>query len=631
MIDRALPLPLLLAAPFAALLALAACSAALPDEALIRQGPPAQLAELAPPLQERVASHPDDDGALRRLALLEVRLGRTEAAVTHALRAVQAEPFRGENQLVLGETYEAAGKPVRALAAYAQAIALDPNLVVAYVRHAAVQATLHDRDKALHTLDEALRREPRHFGARLLRARLLRDLGRLPEAVVAIEAARAVRPDDGDALRLHVEILQARGQLAAAVRLAEQGLVRRPGERSLLELLARLQREQGDWNGALRTLARLERQGALTPQQRLLRVEALTGQGSEPQASAALEALLHDHPDFAPAHVRLAERLVRSSQGREALREAQQGAALAPQSAEAHYWEAVAHYTIDERSLGDAAVAVAVRLEPEQTAVQLLRIGRMLADFRLDAAAPLLDRLQEGEPELAPALLLRSELAVLQGELELATQLLDRLPPTFAPEQVRFARLRIAYVQGNWPKVQELSEPLLEHPLLGWRATYLRASAQLRQGRWEDGIALVRPYLESPRRRVLFHHLAGYLFLLQGDRAAAQRAFLAGLALEPGNALMIEGLSRMAMEAQDWARAEELLQQGLQAPDGYRALFLERLIQVSQARRNVQLGRETLLRFLERTDPARGGRPPQPASAVLYGAYFPPYDLRPTG
>ncbi len=611
--------------------ALAGCSANLPDEALIRQSAPERLSELTAQLAQYVQAHPRDEVALRRLAMAETRQGRGDDAVAHALRAVQVQPFRGVNYRVLGEAYEAAGKPVRALAAYAQAIGLDPNGITAYVRYAQVQASLRERDKALRTLDEALRREPRHFGARLLRARLLYEGGELEKATLAIEAARALRPADRDGLLLHVQILQARGQTQAALALTGQGLKADPQERALLQAQARLHRERGEWGAALADLERLEHAGPLTPAERLLRVDVLADAGRAADAQTALQALLRDQPDFAPAHIRLAERLARAGVPRDALREAQQAAALAPQNAEAHYWEAVAHYQLDEGVPGDAALDVAARLEPEQTSLLLLRIERLLSEVRLDAASPLLDALLQRQPELSPALLLYSERAVLQGNVALASQVLDRLPPAFSPAQVRFARLRIAYVQRNWAAVEALSEPLLEDPLLGWRAVYLRGAALLRLGRWQEGLALIKPYLEGSLRRVPFFHLAGYLSLLQGDKVAAQRAFQAGMALEPGNPLMIEGLSRLAIDAQDWAQAEDLLQQGLAARDGFRELFLERLIQVSQARRNAQQTREVLQRYLDVMDPARAGAPPEPASAVLYGAYFPSYDLRPSG
>jgi tetratricopeptide (TPR) repeat protein len=609
---------------------LGACSASLPSDAVIRATPSQGLAALLPPLQQRVQSHPSDAEALRRLALLEARLGQGDAAVGHALRAVQVNPFDGPTQLVLGIAYETAGKPVRALAAYAQAIDLAPNGIEAYVRYAQVQDSLRAYDKALRALDEALRREPQHFGARLLQARVLRDAGQLDKAATAIEAARALRPQDPTALLLHVQILQSRGQVDAALRLAQHGLERTPGERPLRVAVVRLYRERGDWDAGLRALDALAAQGPLMPPERLLRVELLAGAGRGADADAALAALLRDQPDFAPAHALQARHLLLAGQPRDALREAQQAAALAPQDAQGHYWEAAAHFQLGEGNLGDAALEAAAQLDPERLAIRLLRIERLLAGYRLDAAGPLLDAVLQDHAELPPALLLQGEEATLAGDFDLADQTLARLPPIFAPEQVRFARLRLAYLRRNWAQVLLLSEPLLSDPLLGWRAAYLRGTALLAQGQWQEGLTLVGPYLEGEQRRVEFFHLEGYLDLLKGDRTAAQRAFTSGLALAPGSPLMIEGLSRMAIEAQEWARAEQLLRQGLQAPDGFRALFLERLIQVSQGRKNVQGGRDALLRYLEVTDPARGGAPAEPASSVLYGAYVPPWTAAPS-
>ena len=608
-----------------ALALLCACAGSLPGEAPLREAPLAELPAFAERLEQRVGAARDDAEALRQLAVAEVRLGRAEAAVGHALRAVQAEPFLGAGHLVLGEAYEAAGRPARALAAYSQAIALEPGLILAYVRHAQVQARLHARDGALRTLREALRREPRHFGAWLLRARLLREQDELARALEAIETARALRPGDADALAEHIAILQRRGQVHAALRLVEEGLLRQPDDPTLLAVQARLHRERGDWSLALRVLERLERVRPLAPPERLLRTELLEAQGRGQEAEGALQALLRDVPDYAPARLRRAEALLQGGKAREALREAQQGAALLPLSAEAHYWEAAAHYALEDEALGDAALELAARLDPEQQAVALLRIERLLAARRLDAAGALLEDLLRSEPERPALLLLHAEHATLRGDLGLAEQVLDRLPPPFAPHQVRFARLRIAYLERRWEDALTLSEPLLAHPRLGWRAVYLRGSALLRLRRGPEGLALVEPRLEEPERRVLFFHLAGYLHLLQGERTAAQRTFLAGLALRPGSPLMIEGLSRMAIEARDWARATELLRQGLDAPERFRALFIERLAQVSRAQGDAEESQRMLSRYLELSDPARGQPATEPASPVLYGAYLPAY------
>jgi hypothetical protein len=90
---------------------------------------------------------------------------------------------------------------------------------------------------------------------------------------------------------------------------------------------------------------------------------------------------------------------------------------------------------------------------------------------------------------------------------------------------------------------------------------------------------------------------------------------------------MLDGVSRMAMDAEDWPRAVDLLEQALRAPEADQPLFLERLIQVAQRRKDARLTRSALERYLHAADPARQEQPRQPAAALLYGAFIPDFDL----
>lgn len=610
-----------------ALAVLAGCSAGLPSVQQIRTAPTERLAGLLPPLEARVKSHPDDDDALRRLALLELRMGRAQAALVHARRAAKAAPFSAQSYLVLGEAFQAAGNLSGALASYVQATSLEPALVAAYLRYAQVKMQQHDDEKALHALQEALRRDPHYFAAHMLQARVLWRQGHLAQAIGAVESARAERPNDAGALLLHVELLDAAGHVDTALKLVRVGLQRTPNDRALQGRLVNLLREKEEWSAALQVLTRLAAEAPLTLDAELLRVQVLEGAGYPAEADRALAAILKAHPKSAQAHVLHAKRLALADEAQQAMREAQQAIALAPEAGEGHYWEAVAHFELGEGDLGDAALAAAESAEPNRLAVRLVRIERMLAAYHPGSAAGEIGALLKAHPGFSPALLLQSASAALAGHPGPAEQALERIPPGFAPRQVSFARLRIAYLQSDWARVLTLSEPLLANPLLGWRAAYLRGDALLHQGRWSDGLAAIQPYLQGAGARMEFFRLAGYLHLLQGDRDGAARAFQAGLALNPDSPLMIEGLSRLALENRDWSQAEALLKRGLKAPGPYRWVFLERLAQAAKEAGDSAQSRSALQRFLDATDPVKSGARSTPASDVLYGGYYPSYDL----
>ncbi len=607
----------------------AACAPQLPSERLLRQEPRTQLPQRAEQLARLLATDPSDVELLRRAAIVDARLGRGATALAHALRAVQEAPFDALNLLVLGEAYEAATQLLRAQQAYSQAIDLDPDLIPAYVGNARLLHRQGRRDDAHATLTEALRREPRHFGAWMVQARLRLREGDAQAALHAVREARGVRPRDGEAILLHARILHGLGKLDAAITLLDTLLESPPAaveRRAVLGTLVRLRRARGDWAQALALLAELEHAQALHPEEWLLKVEVLRGSGRRKEAEQSLGALVRAHAGFAPARVRQAEYRLRAGALDAAVRAAGEAAALDPGHAEAHYWLAAAHHLRGEPAPARAALAVAKRLEPDHPAVQQLGVVWMLAAQRLEDAAAALERFAEARQEHPARLLLRAELATLGGDHALTAALLQRIPPRFAPAAVRFARLRSDYLQGRHTQVREGAEALATHPLLGWRVAYLHASALLRLGRYGEAITRAQSWLDGERAPVLFHYVAGYAYRLQGKRVEARRTFLAGLALAPGHPLMIEGLSRMAMEAEEWPRAQELLEQGLAHANGYRPLFLDRLSTVSLRRRDAEASRGAVERYLAETDPiVRADIGADIGTTVLYGAYVPAY------
>ncbi|MCH8883687.1 MAG: tetratricopeptide repeat protein, partial [SAR324 cluster bacterium] len=595
--------------------ALAACGGSLPSEALIEKESRQGLATLEASLRERVRDDPDDYAALRLLALTQLRLEKPGEAELNALRATRAGPFVAANAVTLGRVYEAQQKRLRALTVYGHAIELDPGRISAYVRYALVQERLGNPAKALETLAQALLREPRHFAARFHQARLLLARGDLDAAARAAEQARRVRPRERESLLLLVAVYRAQGRLAGARLLAEQALELHPGDRALLAALLAVHRERARWSEARSVLQRLREAGRLSPEERLLEAEVLRGEGRPRDARAALERLIRDAPRFPPARIRMARLLIAEGRHREAIGSCEEAVALAPRAAQAYYWKAVAHFHLDQSELGEAALSLAERLRPGNRALRLLRIARLLAEQRVDAAGSRLEAYREEYPRDPALSLLAAEYHALSGDATRADAELAPLAPNFAPDAVRFARVRNAYLAAQWRQVIELTAPLLNHANFAWRAAYLRGAALWRLGSSREAIAQLTPYLARRQGKALFHHLVGYLYLLENQRETAEKTFLEGLALFPDDPLLIEGLSRIYMEAQNWGRARRVLERGLARESGQRALFLDRLVQVSRRRDGTDGGRQALQRYLESGDPARAMGRAAPATA----------------
>ena len=639
----------MLLAALSVLAVLSGCAQRLPGEALILAESGARLRALETTLLARVAEDPEDGTALRRLALVQLRLDKPGDAERHALRAVDASPFDPMALEMLGRIQLRNGKLLPALTAFDQALALEPEFMAATLGHARAQQALEAPAKALKALRQATRRSPRHFAARYLQARLLLAMGRTAQAETAIQQARRTRPGHSGALLLHAEILRAGGKTGPALLLIRTALKNPPKDAelpkamllsALLKAQLRLYVERKDWEAAGGTLSRLKASRPLDAAERLLKVRILEGQARGGQAGAELEALIAAHPGFAPARVWKGKGLIAEGRPAEALEALERAVALAPRDARGHYWKAVAHFQGDEAPAGEAALALAERLAGDarqagnparlKTSLRLLRIVRLIAAARADAAGEALRKFQRSHPDHPAGWLMRAAVASLRGKLKESRRLLERAHPAFRPADLRFARLRLAYLEGRHRQVLERSAKLLAHPRLGWRAAYLRAEALWRLGREGAALAVLAPHLKRRSGAPRFHYLTGYLHLLRGETLSAERAFDAGLDPFPNHPLLLEGLSRMAMAAREWGKARGILERGLKTPGPHRRMFLDRLAWVAReevARKNQagkpDPGRQALRRFLAGADSPLSITAGGTMRQILYGSFIP--------
>ncbi len=143
-----------------------------------------------------IGESPRRNRVLARLALLD---GRAAEAVDLLVAYLHTAATDATACFYLGVALQAEDMLEPAVAAYRQAVGLDPDLFEAHANLATVLAALGRPDEALINADLAVALAPERAGAYLNRANALRDLGRLAAARTDLVYAVTLAPEYSEA------------------------------------------------------------------------------------------------------------------------------------------------------------------------------------------------------------------------------------------------------------------------------------------------------------------------------------------------------------------------------------------------------------------------------------------------
>lgn len=140
-------------------------------------------------------------GYLRNLANTEIHLGNFETAVELVQKALQSAPEDGASFLALGVALSKLGRMQEAIEAYRGAIKFSPDSHHAFKNLAFAQNRYGNAFEAETNYRSAIKLYPEYLDARFNLARLLRDQGRLQEALDELMRIAAIDTDYPDVLR----------------------------------------------------------------------------------------------------------------------------------------------------------------------------------------------------------------------------------------------------------------------------------------------------------------------------------------------------------------------------------------------------------------------------------------------
>ena len=203
----------------------------------------------------------------RGLAL--VRLGRLDEAKLSIARAAAIDPQSAPAFLALGQTLHRLGELSLATSSLARAVALSPDNAEA---HAALAAAFLEDGWTMAALDESeksLKGDPNYTFGLIVHGRVLADLNRLDESIVAHEKAVAGAPDSLEALLALGTSYLSRGRTDDARGVFLKAKLIKPDDARILLNLARTDRFAPD-NAQFRELeAMLSNADRLLPNERI--------------------------------------------------------------------------------------------------------------------------------------------------------------------------------------------------------------------------------------------------------------------------------------------------------------------------------------------------------------------------
>lgn len=411
---------------------------------------------------------------------------------------LQIDPKAAEAYYLLGQVEEKRQEWARAFGNYAKAVELDPDLVDArsrlaqfYMLQANAYKAQDERDgeakalgQAQTEIDEILKRDPKHSGARALQASMLLREGRSDEALALAEAVVKEDPGHGPAAGLLASLYEQAGRVADAekVLVAAVGTVDEPIplKMHLAQLYAR-EKKNDAAEAVLRDLI------AMRPEELIYRVQlaqflAQTGQADK--AEVVMRDAVAADPEDAKRYLMLADLLVAKKGSEVAVEYLQQSIAQKPElsdlrlglarlyeqdrkldDAKKVYDDMIARYGDEPAGLkarnrlaahaaaaGDSERARKLLDEilaknPKDNDALVLKGRLAMQDKDYDTAVGTFRTVLKDQPDSVPVLHLLAEAQLRKGDTELAGDNLRRaveVAPQNADARIKYARFLIA-------------------------------------------------------------------------------------------------------------------------------------------------------------------------------------------
>ncbi|GAA5480910.1 tetratricopeptide repeat protein [Haloferula sargassicola] len=334
--------------------------------------------------RKAIEDYPSFRRAHRNLGVLLVRKEKTEDALKHLIEAVRLGDSDGSTYGMIGYCRLEQGEWASALQAYRMAQVSEPDAVEWKAGVAQCLQQLDETSEAVALLDEVIRRRPEEAGYAELQAGMLIELGRLDDAVKALELPRRLGRLSGDGLLLLAELNLRESRSEDALALVPEAFAAgtKPTDGRLMAVLG-FATSVREWEVARALLekAREQIKGEAPRPLRLAEAKLEIDSDEAPDKGVEmLSKLIEEDPTDGVALLELGKYEV--SRGKPGEGELLLERATAVEQVAADAWVEIAKLRVGESRFGAALTAVDEALK--------LRPGGSLQDYR-DSLAKLAD------------------------------------------------------------------------------------------------------------------------------------------------------------------------------------------------------------------------------------------------
>ena len=274
--------------------------------------------------------------ALYRSAAQVVMKNNLQNGLSELDRDLKAQqPRVAEWYLVLGDGWQANGKPAEAAAAYERALQLKPNSLRALLSLAAAWSARGQAANSEQALERAIRLAPSDGRAWYQSGALAAKAGRGEDAIRKLEKAIALDPDLPGVYTTLAEILERSGQNDRAAEALQEALRIDPYDASAWDLKGRALAVKARMDEALYDFERANHYRPDFAPHLYDYALALASAGKVEEAQVSVERALHADPKLAEAHELLGGLLARKRRLEEAVREYREAVRLRPDFARA--------------------------------------------------------------------------------------------------------------------------------------------------------------------------------------------------------------------------------------------------------------------------------------------------------